>query len=297
MIGEYKFIQNGKVLYIQKNLITTKGIQHIYRLLASQVTKIGEVISVGVGTTSANVADSSLEFETAKARITVSSPDFVDGKVVFKATLPQDFLGVIREAGIWSLENNANSGNYESRTLVTFDQDEDWPSNAEWQSANARIGTDALRISPATSATENSTLTGIYVDLLGYSDADQFKVAFWVSSAYCANIKLKFMTDVSNYYTYTLATPSAGYHIVAFDKADFVATGNPTWAAITSIDVAATATAGGAVNVDFDGIRIEDTDSLNPNFYLVSRAVLSSPLVKDTSAPMDIEYTLDVNIT
>ncbi len=294
--GTYKFIQNGKVLATQSNLLTNKGIQQILRVMTSQVGRIGEAIAVGVGTTAANVNNDSLEFETSRSRISIMSPDFVTKELVFKTTLPSEFIGVIYEAGLFSLQNNANSGNYESRVLVSFDSDaEAWPANAEWQTANARIGSNSLRISPSTSATENLTLENMYLDLLGYGDTDEFKLAYWVSSANCSNIKLKLMTSVSDYYTLTISTPSSGYHVNTFNKGDFTITGSPTWSNITSVDVAATATSGGAVNVDFDGLRIEDSDSFNPDYFLVSRAVLSSPLVKDNSAPMDIEYRLDAS--
>lgn len=294
--GTYRFIQDGKVIATQENLLTTKGVQQILRLMTSQVAKIGESISIGVGNTAANVADEALQFETARAKISISSPDFATKKLVFKATLPADFIGVIYEVGLWSLLNNAYSGNYESRVLVSFDSaTESWPISAEWITTNARIGKDAIRISPATSATENLTLDGVYIDLLGYSNSDELKLAYWVSSAFCANVKIKLMSSPSDYYTYTITTPSSGYHIQTFDKGDFTTTGSPTWASIISVDVSATATAGGAVNVDFDGLRIEDTDSLNPDYFLVSRAVRPSPLIKDTFAPMDIEYTLDAS--
>jgi hypothetical protein len=45
-----------------------------------------------------------------------------------------------------------------------------------------------------------------------------------------------------------------------------------------------------------DGIRIEDGDTLNPEYSLVSHSVLSTPLVKTDSSPMDIEYALEFTI-
>ena len=296
--GTYRFYQDGVLLSEQTNLLTIKGKQQVLRLLSSQIAKLGESIAVGVSGTTATTSDDALSFELARTKISVSSPDFVNNKIVFKGTLPGDISGIIYEVGLWSLLNNAYSGTYESKVLVSFDSaNEFWPSGASWQTANARIGIDALRLAPLTSATANLSLSGVALDLLGYSDADQFKLAYWVQNAFCANVKLKFMTTVSDYYTYTITTPSSGYHMQSFGKGNFTSTGSPTWSNITTVDVSATATAGGACNVDFDGIRIEDTDSYNPEYFLISRAVLVSPITKNPYSPMDIEYTLDAVIS
>jgi hypothetical protein len=83
---------------------------------------------------------------------------------------------------------------------------------------------------------------------------------------------------------------------VTLPKSSAVATGAPTWESITQLRVATTSTAGGAGTVDFDSIRIEDTDTLNPDYVLVAREVLTTPYVKENGKIQDVEFTIDISI-
>jgi hypothetical protein len=54
-------------------------------------------------------------------------------------------------------------------------------------------------------------------------------------------------------------------------------------------------TAGGTAGfVTLDGLRAEDTDTINNEYALISRAIPGSPIIKDDTSPMDIEYTLGI---
>ena len=61
---------------------------------------------------------------------------------------------------------------------------------------------------------------------------------------------------------------------------------------ITKVGVEVTAGAGGATTVYFDGIRINDEDTFDPTFGLISRSVLGSPLQKVSGRQVDIEYKI-----
>jgi hypothetical protein len=49
-------------------------------------------------------------------------------------------------------------------------------------------------------------------------------------------------------------------------------------------------------NVSFDAIRIDDTDSTDTTYGLVSRAVLSTPITKKAGDSIDIEYKLTLGL-
>ena len=67
---------------------------------------------------------------------------------------------------------------------------------------------------------------------------------------------------------------------------------SPDLTKITQIGVEVTAGSGGATTVYFDGIRINDEDTFDPAFGMISRSVLDSPLQKASGRQVDIEYKL-----
>jgi hypothetical protein len=139
-------------------------------------------------------------------------------------------------------------------------------------------------------------MTALNLDLSGYSAADKFIVALNAGNTNTSSVKLLFLTDASNYYTVTMGAAASGYQVLSVAKSTAVATGTPTWANITEMRVSTTSGAGGASQVDYDGVRIEDTDTLNADYVLVSRELLASPYTKVDGMTQEIEFSLDVNV-
>lgn len=65
---------------------------------------------------------------------------------------------------------------------------------------------------------------------------------------------------------------------------------------ITKVGLEVTAGSGGTTNVYFDGLRINDEDTFDPAYGLISRSVFSSgnELVKPSGRAVDIEYKLQL---
>jgi hypothetical protein len=277
-------------------MLTTKGKQHIKRYLARQVGDIARSISVGAGSVSESTSHSALQFEWGRADIVLVSYDYVNDRVVFKTTLPTEMSGKIYEVAIWSQTQSTSAGEFTSKLLSSFDSAGEVWSGGSFQAANARLGVDALRLAPAASATVTSTLTDLFLDLSGNSGADTFTIAYYNSNANVANFKVRFRTDNSNYYTIQVTSPATGYQVATVAKSAATATGNPSWANITSIQMEAVATSGGSAAIDFDGLRIEDTDTIDPNYVMVARELLGAPVTKVAGRPMDIEFNLPVTL-
>lgn len=277
-------------------MITTRGKQHIKRYLAHQIGDIARSISVGVGPVAENVGHVALQFETGRADITLVSFDYVNNKIVFKASIPQDMSGKIYEVGLWSQNQSTSAGEFTSKLLTTFDSAGEVWSSGSFQSANARLGADALRFTPGVSATVSGALNDLFIDLSGNSGADSFSVAYYNSNANVANFKIRFKTDASNYYTITVTSPATGYQISTIAKSAATVTGNPSWANISTIEVEVVSGAGGASSIDFDGLRIEDTDTIDPNYVMVARELLAAPVTKVAGRVMDIEFNLPVTV-
>jgi hypothetical protein len=284
-------------------MISTEGRVYIKRYLAGLVPSIGRSIAFGIGTSAESTADTKLQFEVGRSEVTLTSYDFVNNKLIFKAPVDESFGGTIYEAALYSTSNSDLAGSFGSRILTAFESDrEDWadPSTAvvaNYTTGNARIGGDSLFHAPAASATETDALAQIFLDLSGYSAADRFVFAYNVGNAFTSNIKYRFLTDASNYYEFALGSQTSGYKITEQAKSAAVATGSPNWANITELRILTTSTAGGASAVDYDGIRIDDADTFDQEYVMVSREVLATPFVKQEGRVQEIEFALDVNIS
>lgn len=282
-------------------MITADGRVYTMRYLAGQVPAIGTCIAYGIGGSAESTTDTSLQFEVGRADVVLSSPDFINNRIIYKAVLPDDFSAKVYEVALYSQLENPVAGNFGSKVLASFDSDSETWTDAStaaagtYSTTNARIGGDSLRLAPAASGTAAFVLNNVLFDLSGNSGSDVFKLAYQVGSN-VSSVQVRFRTDASNYYSFTLTTPSAGYRIDTFSKGNAVVTGAPSWDSITGIEVRVVATAGGAATVDFDGIRIEDTDSINPEYVMVAREVLSTQFIKTEGKTQEIEFSLAVSI-
>jgi hypothetical protein len=70
--------------------------------------------------------------------------------------------------------------------------------------------------------------------------------------------------------------------------------GSPDLTNITSIGIEVTAGSGGNTVIYFDGLRVNDEDTFDPQYGLIARHVLTNPLKKPSGRPVDIEYKLQL---
>lgn len=277
-------------------MITAKGKTFIKRYLAGQAGTVAGALSVGIGSTAATLNDTRMQFEFARVPIDVIDYDFVNDQLIFKGTLDEEVGGKIYEVGLWTSEVNAAAGNQESKLITSFDSEtEDW-TNETFDSSVTRIGADSLKHTPAASASSSSVLTGITLDLVDYSSLDTFVLAYNVDNANTSSVKVRLRTDSSNYYEFSVATPSAGYKFQTWQKGTATVVGTPSWADINEVEIVTTATGGGSASVEYDGLRIEDVDSVAPEYGLIARFIPSVPVTKSEGIVQDVEYALPVSI-
>lgn len=298
MRGIYRFYQDDKLISEHKNLLTTEGKRLILRYLAGQSPSLGAAIGLGVSSVAATVNDVALGFEIKRVSVDLKNADYTNNVVLFKGTIEQDVVFSIYEAGLWSSAANNLSGEFDSRTLTTFDTDlEDWTNVTVDTTAN-RTSEDAVKVSAAISSTTQARLD-TDMDLSGYSANDTFYLAFSKPNNNISTIKMIFEDTISSgslSLTKTVSALPTGYNILAFRKGDFTSAGTVNWDNINrfGFDVTAGGTAGYVI---LDGLRVEDLDTPNQDFVLVSHTILGSPLVKTNTAPMDVEYALDFNVS
>ena len=297
MKGVYRFYQNGELLASSENLLTTEGKRLIQRYLAGQAADIGGAIGLGVGETAATVGDARLTFEVDRAIVSLKNVDYTNSLIVFKTSIPQEVVYKIYEAGLWSTNINSVNTEFSSKLLTNFNLDiESW-TNVVVDTTIARTSATSVRIDAGSNLTTSPRLM-VDCSFNGYSVSDSFLLAFQKINANITDIALTFENETGGSFKFnkSIAALPIGYNVLAFDKGNFTAAGIVSWDAITKIgvDVKASATAGYVI---LDAIRIEDVDTINLDYALVSRSVLSTPLTKTNIAPMDIEYALEFNIT
>jgi hypothetical protein len=265
--------------------------------MAGYESTIAEAVAVGIMNTAETVGDTSLAFEIERAAVQSVSYDFVADAVVLTAILDTNVAGTVYEMGLWSHEQAPNIGDGGSRLLISFDADEEnWDSGAVFSATNARIGANGITQQPTANNTSTNSMTNIFYDLSENSAADTFLLAVNATNAFVSNVKVKFMTDASNYYLLTYTGIVSGYNVKSLAKSAATVTGTPNWNNITQIDVSSTATAGGGINVLLDGVRIEDKDLVSSNYVLIDRSVLSTPFVKEEGRVQEIEFALPISL-
>lgn len=295
--GTYIFYQDGKEIYRSPNVITKFGKRYLTNFVAGNIGNLGKDLAFGIDSTTATENDTRLGFEFYRLPVQFGSTDIqtVDGtttySVVYKTTIPQDVAGVISEVGLYP-STRTTINNYDSKFLADFDNVIDWTDSlgntANLTLANSKVG-DSLATMGADMYSYNTTL-----DISGYSANDTATIAFYKNDAYLSGLTLYFETSTGNGYSLDFAVPSGtGYKIVEASIGDIISYGIPDKTSITKLklDIAET---GGATSVGFDGIRINDEDTFDPAFGIISRSVLSTVLTKQAGRQVDVEYRLEL---
>lgn len=293
-------------------MLTANGKNHIRRYLAQQVPVIGSVMVFGTGVRAEVGGDVMLQYEVARNNINLITYDFALNKLIYKATVPENFVGQIYEVGIYSAASDTLAGDFGSREIANFESGDLWvdnttllpeayidgPAATPAGAGHARIGSQALSHVPALSVTKTSSLKNIVADLTGYSGADYVTAALYVGNTNTASVSLRFMTDASNYYTFTATTAvtTTGYKVLDFLKSTATVTGAPSWANITELRLITTSAASGTSAIEWDGIRVQDNDTANLDYILVARKVIPTPQTKISGQSLDVEFTLDVSV-
>lgn len=295
MKGRYRVFKNGLLVAEQDNLITTSGRTIILRYLAGNIGSFAGALAAGTSATAANLADTKLGFEFMRGEINVSAPLVASNTVVFKASMPLNSSGKVYELGLYPYITQSNA-EYAGSLFIGFDPVTETLSGGGVNTTNYRIGAESYSLTAPLSSTATAVSSLIRGNFGAYGPTDTFSLAYFLNDANTASIRVRLLVDSGNYYTYTITTGStAGYFVSDFAKSAFTATGAPAWDNISSAEFMITARAAGATTVQLDGMRVNDVD-VYPEYALVSRTVLATPITKATGEQMDMEYSIGFNI-
>lgn len=301
MKGVFRLYQDGVLVAEKENVVTTAGKKLIQRYLAGQSASLGEAIALGVsGSPSAAVGDVRLNFEIARVPVALKNADFSGGVIVFKGTLPQEDVYTVYEMGLWSQYSDALAAGFASSVLTKFNTAVEAWSNVTADTTNTRASGQAAKVTVGSGATVSVRNSDVSLDLSGYSGNDLFSVAFYKPDNNIASVTFVFedQTTGGNFKSaaQTISGLPVGYNVVQVAKSTMVQTGTISWASINKFGMDVTATATGSF-ISLDSIRVEDTDTINQDYALVSHTTNATALATKTSvAPMDVEYAVNVTV-
>jgi hypothetical protein len=296
-------------------LITKFGKRFLTSYLAGMITSPTKDLAFGIDSTAvqANGNDTRLGFEFYRVPVSFGSIDIqtdVSGNstysVVYQATIPQDVSGIIKEIGLYpGIKSSAN--NYDSKFIADFENNLMWfksdGSNPELVSETTstikpRVGAYFSKVALSASQSVEFTCSYSGLDLSGYTASDSISLAYNQENTNLESIVFRFYSSDSSYYSATFAGAASVTDTNKIAKVLFsTMVANNAYADLTSIikiGVVVTAKSSGQAVIYLDALRIDDEDTFDANFGLISRSVLSSPVEKIAGKPVDIEYRINL---
>jgi len=283
--------------------------------LAGMVGSQTKDLAFGIDSTAVqtNGNDTRLGFEFYRIPVSFGSIDIqtdLSGNstysVVYQATIPQDVSGIIKEIGLYpSIKSSIN--NYDSKFIADFENNLMWfksdGSNPELvatttASVKPRVGSYFSKVAVSASQSVEFLCSYSGLDLSGYTASDSLSIAYNQENTNLDSIVFKFYSSDSSYYSATFAGAASVTEPNKISKVLFsTLTANNAYADLSSIikiGVTVTAKSSGQAIVYLDALRIDDEDTFDANFGLISRSVLSSPVEKVAGKPADIEYRINL---
>lgn len=213
--------------------------------------------------------------------------------VIYSATLPADLAGKINEVGIFP-GTRSSINNYDSKFITDFELPFDWSPTPDIDQTNYRVGDSSLVFESDGAAEQEYKSTIETLDISGYSNFDTISFSFKALDSNLSEIKLRLYSSSSNYLEMVFDSYSSGNNIIDKAISEFVTVGSPDKANITEIGFVIVPTSS-TTSVVMDGLRINDEDTFDPSYGLISRKVLPSEIEKVSGKELIIEYKLDLS--
>jgi hypothetical protein len=300
-------------------MITRFGKRFLTNYLAGNADFGQKELAFGIGSSAASADNTRLNFEFYRVPVTIGSIDITNTgteespvyvyKTVYQATIPQDVAGVISEVALYPASRTSRN-NFDSNFITQFDNNLLWTdsdnANPQLQLNTSqlvsKIGENMVYVqTPLSTVKEYTTPLGS-LDLSGYSVNDSIAIAYKKADNNVSKIRLKFYSSPTQY-CYVDFTPEAMG--ATPDKIQSTTLNNlfsntsataPDFKNIIKLGVEVTANSSGTTTVYFDGIRINDEDTFDANYGMISRSVLTGGniVTKTSGRQVDIEYKLQL---
>lgn len=302
-------------------MITKFGKRFLTNYLAGNADFGKKELAFGIGSTAANVDgnDTRLNFEFYRVPVTIGSIDISNTgteqspvyvyKAVYQATIPQDVAGVISEIALYP-GSRTSRNNFDSNLITQFENNLLWTDsdgfNPQLQLNTdqivSKIGENMVYVQVPASAVKEYTTPLANLDLSGYSVNDSIAIAYKKADNNVSKIRLKFYSSDTQFCFVDFTPEALGS---APDKLQSTTLNNlfsntsstpPDFKNIIKLGLEVTANSSGVTTVYFDGIRINDEDTFDPNYGMISRSVLTGGniITKTSGRQVDVEYKLQL---
>lgn len=252
--------------------------------------------------------DTRLGFEIYRTPVLLGSTDIqiqndvATYSIVYKSTIPQDVSGVISEIGIYP-STRTSVNNFDGKFIADFDKYFDWVDGSGYSptlsSVGSKVGGSVLNMTSNLSAS-NEYKANTSLDLEGYSNLDSLSIAYYKNDTNLNTIRIKLYSSVGNYY-YVNVSPKSGTGSkinsnIMLSTLFSNVVGSPIKSQINLIGIEVVPNTSTTTTVGLDALRINDEDTFDPNFGLLSRSILATPyLTKVAGRQIDVEYRLDLS--
>ena len=307
--GKYNVYENGHLIGSYPNVITSQGYNIIRNYLAGNTRNWAGAIALGaMNQNSPSSSDISLEYELARYPISISG---VRGNnIALVAEIDSSFSGQVFELGIYPQLRNDSSGGFDDRVIVTFN--ENWTDSSGVSLPSSYFsGTEDTPLARSVYRSiifNNNALiaeTETSVGMSGYSDLDSVSILYKTqTTGNNQTIRLKFYDDQlpvagTRYFDFVFDGSTTGYKKVSSQLAYFTETGNFN-DVVSKVEL--TSFSGTQATIHIDSIKFDDSDSINPDFALVSRALIGQVngsastdyFEKRAGSTMIIEYEMEL---
>lgn len=320
--GTYVFYQDGVEVAKSNNILTKFGKRFLTNYLAGVVSFSSKNIVIGIGDNDATVNDNKLDFEFYSSPVDISSPniqtDPITGittySIIYKTSLPNDVVGVIKEVGLFPAQSSTKT-DYSDRYISSFENALPWTDSSGnnpilVSSPKPRLGSYLFEVTAPPVVSPNTYSTKEYwfntdFNLSGYSIYDSLTLAFRQADTNLDYVYLRFYSGVSDYFEIRIAGDSS---ITSPQKPDKIKNktlselfsssyklGSPDSTSINKILVGVKSKTISGTTVYMDGLKINDEDTFDPTYGLISRSVLTDAITKYSGSQMDIEYRIGLS--
>jgi hypothetical protein len=296
--GTYIYYQDGKEIARSSNVITKFGKRFLTNTIAGNISNLKKDIAVGIDYATATENDTRLGFEFYRVPVFFGSSDIqtVEGvstySTIFKTSIPQDVEGHINEIGLYP-STRSSINNFDSKFLTDFSSYLDWTDEdlfkADFSTNNPRIGNNLVVMQSDGSASNEYFYNISPIDLSGYSANDTLRLAYNKLDANLSSIKIRLYSSPTQYFQYQISAPSSLGNTITTDipmSLIFAGASSsaPDKSSINKIGITITPSGSATTYVGFDGLRINDEDTFDPFFGLISRSVvINSTSISGTS--------------
>lgn len=322
IIGTYTFYQDGIEIHKQENIITKFGKRFLTNYLAGATSLRAKNIVIGIGDSTPSVDNNRLDFEFYSSPVDISSPNIITNpitglttySIIYKTSLPNDVVGRIKEVGLFPAQSSTKT-DYSDKYISSFENAISWidssGNNPDLVTTPVpRIGSYLFKINAPAVTSPNTYSTKEYslecsLDMSGYSIYDSLTAAFTQADTNLDYIVLRFYTTSNDYFEAripgdaSITSPLSSDKIKSIYLSDLFTSsfksGSPDQSSIIKISVGVKSKTISGTTIYMDGLKINDEDTFDPTYGLISRSVLTSAITKSSGSQMEIEYNLGLS--